>query len=194
MHQQSNASLVHELAHNLDIPDDEKDLFAIAEAVAETFPEQCRQKQLLIDISALVVEDLKTGIQRVVRSILKELLEAPPHGFRIEPVFMEQGERGVYYCYARQFTLNLLGIDQKPCSLLKDTPVEMHAGDIFLGLDLCHNVRHGRKCFEQFRRDGGLVYFVVYDLLPIRFPNFFPPTVDKHHSEWMDIVAQCDGA
>ncbi len=187
-------SIVHELAHNLDIPDDEKDLFAIAEAVAETFPEQCRQKQLLIDISALVVEDLKTGIQRVVRSILKELLEAPPHGFRIEPVFMEQGERGVYYCYARQFTLNLLGIDQKPCSLLKDTPVEMHAGDIFLGLDLCHNVRHGRKCFEQFRRDGGLVYFVVYDLLPIRFPNFFPPTVDKHHSEWMDIVAQCDGA
>ncbi len=187
-------SILHELSHNHDLPDDETDRFAIAEAIAETFPDQCGQKQLLIDISALVVEDLKTGIQRVVRSIVKELLEEPPQGFRIEPVFMEQGERGVFYSYARQFTLNLLGIDSNPCSLLKDNPVDVHAGDIFLGLDLCHNVRHGHKFFEKFRRDGGLVYFVVYDLLPLSFPNFFPPTVEKHHSEWMEIVAQCDGA
>ena len=187
-------SILRKLGHDLSISDDETDLFAVATSISETFPDQCGQKQLFIDISALVVEDLKTGIQRVVRSIVKELLEEPPVGFRIEPVFMEQGERGVLYRYARQFTLNLLGLDTNPCSLLKDNPIEVHAGDIFLGLDLCHNVRHGRKFFEEFRRDGGLVYFIVYDLLPLRFPNFFPPTVDKHHSEWMEIVAQCDGA
>ena len=39
-------------------------------------------KQLLVDVSALVEQDLKTGIQRVVRGVLKELIYNPPAGYR----------------------------------------------------------------------------------------------------------------
>ncbi len=185
--------LLQKLSLIKDMPDGESDLFAIAEAVSGTFPNHCGQKQLLIDVSALIVEDLKTGIQRVVRSIVKELLEEPPNGFRIEPVFMELGEHGVFFRYARQFTLSFLNIDNECSSFLGDEPIEVHPGDIFLGLDLCHNVRYGQQFFDEFRCSGGLVYFVVYDLLPLFFPNFFPPEVEKHHSDWMDVVSQGDG-
>jgi glycosyltransferase involved in cell wall biosynthesis len=186
-------TLLQQLACYQEIPDDEINLFSIAEGVAKTFPDRCAQQQLLIDVSALVVEDLKTGIQRVVRSVVTELLEHPPEGFRVEPVFMVQGEHGLFYRYARQFTLNVLGSNANTRSLFHDEPIEVHSGDIFLGLDLCHNVRHGLKFFEEFRRRGGLVYFVVYDLLPLLLPHCFPPDAEQHHSEWMEVVAQGDG-
>ena len=45
------------------------------------------QRQLLVDISAVVQVDLKTGIQRVVRSIVNVLINNPPSGCRVEPVY-----------------------------------------------------------------------------------------------------------
>jgi len=185
--------LLQKIAHHETIPDDKTALFSIAEAIHGTFPSQCSGQQLLIDVSALAENDLKTGIQRVVRSVVMELLEHPPEGFRVEPVFMEQGEQGLFYRYARKFTLNILGADEQSCSLFSDEPVDYLSGDIFLGLDLCHNVQHGLTFFESFRRKGGRVYFVVYDLLPLQFPHFFPPNVYGDHKEWMNMAAQGDG-
>src|SRR3546814_16838140 len=46
-------------------------------SIARTFRRDDR-RQLLIDISRLVVEDARTGIQRVVRAILASLLKNPP--------------------------------------------------------------------------------------------------------------------
>ena len=63
-------------------------------------------KQLLVDVSALVEQDLKTGIQRVVRGVLKELVDNPPTGFRVEPVYGSPSEP--VYRYARQFALRFL--------------------------------------------------------------------------------------
>jgi glycosyltransferase involved in cell wall biosynthesis len=55
-------------------------------------------------------------------------------------------------------------------------------------------VRHCATLFESFRNNGCQVYFVVYDLLPLLFPQFFPPGVSNIHDEWMMVAAQCDGA
>lgn len=151
------------------------------------------QHQLLIDISALVGEDLKTGIQRVVRSVLLELLLHPPFGFRVEPVFLEQVNNTFVYCYAKQFTSSLHAGDEQSKTLLQDERIEVQSGDIFFGLDLCHNVRHAGKFIEQLRDAGVRIYFVVYDLLPLQFPTYFPPEIDTHHNEWMSVAAQGDG-
>src|SRR3546814_2797474 len=53
--------------------------------IARTFRRDDR-RQLLIDISRLVVEDARTGIQRVVRAILASLLKNPPEGWVVEPI------------------------------------------------------------------------------------------------------------
>ena len=165
----------------------------ISTSVEKTFPSPNPQHQLFIDISALVAKDLKTGIQRVVRSVVLELLEHPPEEYRIEPVVMELGEHGYYYRYARQFTINLIGGDKQTLSLLPDEPVQVNKEDIFYGIDLCHNVRFAGDFFKEFKRNGGSVYFLLYDLLPLQYPHFFPPEIDQHHLGWFEVVAQGDG-
>ncbi|MEY4503997.1 MAG: hypothetical protein RL154_289, partial [Pseudomonadota bacterium] len=85
-------------------------------------------KQLLIDVSGIVHEDLRTGIQRVVRAILLHLLQNTPSGYRIEPICDISGN----YKYARKYTLGLIG--QENC-LIDDDIVTIERGDIFLGLD-----------------------------------------------------------
>ncbi|KAK3606966.1 hypothetical protein CHS0354_018562 [Potamilus streckersoni] len=48
-----------------------------------------RNKRLYVDISELVKRDAKTGIQRVTRSILNELLKNPPPEYEVYPVYAE---------------------------------------------------------------------------------------------------------
>ena len=73
------ASLNHKL--------EERVLTEISSAVARNMPRPFKARQLLVDISAVVLRDLRTGIQRVVRGIIHELLTTPPSGFRVEPVY-----------------------------------------------------------------------------------------------------------
>lgn len=148
--------------------------------------------QLFIDVSSLVGEDLKTGIQRVVRSVLVELLSSSPASFSVEPVFIVPDGSG-RYLYARQFIHSLLSHETNPLDQFTDSPVEVGIGDIFIGLDLHHNIRPALKFFESIRTKGGRVYFVVYDLLPLLFPHYFPPGVEAHHHNWMSVVAEGDG-
>ncbi|SVE57805.1 uncharacterized protein METZ01_LOCUS510659, partial [marine metagenome] len=88
------------------------------------------RKQLLVDVSELVQRDAKTGIQRVVKNILREWLARPPKGYRIEPVYatIEQG-----YRYARKFCYQITG-ETRQC--LPDEVIEYAPGDVFFGLDL----------------------------------------------------------
>jgi hypothetical protein len=55
----------------LNLPHDEADLLHTAQAIDLNF-RISTQRQLLIDISVLVEQDAKTGIQRVVRNILSQ--------------------------------------------------------------------------------------------------------------------------
>lgn len=146
-------------------------------------------KQLLIDVSTLVRHDLKTGIERVVRSVLVELLTNPPEGFRVEPVFAIDQEPG--YRYARQFTLRFL---ECPDHFLVDEPVEVMKGDIFFGLDFQpHLVPQQTEFYSHLNRIGAEVYFVLYDLLPILRPDVFPEDLLPLFSTWLNTIAQTDG-
>ena len=161
----------------------------MASAIAMSIPPQPCPRQLLIDISALVQADIKTGIQRVVRSILHELLTNPPAGFRVEPVYATHAHG---YRYARAFTLSFLGC---PESSLADEPIEFNNGDFYLGLDLHHNgVLHHEAFYQQMRHYGVQVFFVVYDLLPVLCPDVFPEGVYSLHASWLNAISQTDGA
>lgn len=170
-------------------PADEKSWADLAWGIAESLPLLQPQRQLLLDISVLVHQDAKSGIQRVVRSVLKELLKHPPAGFKVEPVYATAESS---YYYARSFTMKLLNCPQ---DILVDELVELHVGDIFLGLDLTSGIIEQQKDFlAKARRLGAGVFFVVYDLLPVRLPSCFPAGVDELHKRWLSVVAQGDGA
>uniref|UniRef100_E6QXB3 Uncharacterized protein n=1 Tax=mine drainage metagenome TaxID=410659 RepID=E6QXB3_9ZZZZ len=187
--QSGQASLIKAIVEIENAPADDEHWMQLAQVISANCPSRA-QKQLLVDVSVLMQQDLKTGIQRVVRSILKELLNHPPDGFYVEPVYATADESG--YRYARQFTLRFMGC---PKHLLIDEPVEIWHQDIFLGLDLNSAVVvHQTGFYRYAQHKGTRVYFVIYDLLPVLHPDFFPDGSAKGHADWLNIVAQADGA
>lgn len=162
----------------------------LADAIAANHPAPGRQKRLFIDVSELVQRDVRTGIQRVTRAILRELLVAPPSGYRVEAVYSPPGSKN--YRSARRFQGDFLGGDtlSEP-----DEVLDPHAGDVFLGLDLQPQiVPQCREYYRHLRKTGVAVYFVVYDLLPIRLPAAFPSGADQSHALWLETVVESDGA
>jgi glycosyltransferase involved in cell wall biosynthesis len=166
--------------------ENEKDWLSAARAIAHNLPATGTVHQLLVDISELVQRDVGTGIQRVTRSILKELLVNPPKGYRVEPVYAQPNKLG--YRYARNFTLRFLN---QPTTQLNDAVVETRSGDIYLGLDLQRDVVAAQQEFySSMRRRGGRVDFVIYDLLPVLLPHAFPDGTVDQHTRWLSVLAR----
>ena len=191
----SKATGVHSLISALTLikaaPIEQIAWVGLVSSIAQSIPNNVTAHQLFVDISAVVIDDLKTGIQRVVRSILQELLSNPPAGYRIEPVYGDTNGQG--YRYARKYTLQMLDC---PNSFLNDDIIEFNNGDLFLGLDFHHSVTLANDCYYQKMRNYGVqVYFIVYDLLPVQFPHFWNPIhkIDEIHHNWLSVLSKTDG-
>lgn len=172
-----------------------EDLQATAAAIARNHSD-LTQPQLLVDVSEFVRRDAKSGIQRVVRNVLREWLVASPGGFRVEPVYGDgDGDRpgdGKGYRYARRFRTRL---GSEPDDDVQDDLIAYRSGDRFVGLDLQHHVVISQASAYQRMRDQGVtVQFVVYDLLPVKLPHAFVPGAREVHASWLDTLARTDGA
>ena len=182
-------ALVEAIAR-LDAPSNGTELIQLASAIDSSMPAPFSQRQLLVDISELVQRDARSGIQRVVRSILREWLLNPPEGYRVEPVYATTTSRG--YQYARQFTLAFL---ECPSPVLTDEPITYRAGDMFVGLDFQPEVVPAQAAFyAAMRRSGVSVQFVVYDLLLLELAHCFPDGASALLEQWLAVVASFDGA
>lgn len=170
-------------------PASDADLMALAASLASTFAPRRVGRTLFVDISELVQCDAKTGIQRVVRSVLQQWLVHPPPGWRMEPVYATPTSP---YRYARQFTAAFLGI---PSTALNDEPIEFTPGDVFFALDLCPQVQRAHAdLYQRLRQQGVTVKFMVFDLLCILQPEHFLPGVAEGVSQWLQVVGESDGA
>jgi glycosyltransferase involved in cell wall biosynthesis len=167
----------------------EQDLLTTASAIAANHPEGL-QKRLYVDISDLVRKDLQTGIQRATRNILSALLNNPPEGYQVEPVYATMVRQG--YCHAKRYAqqfAEILGESQM------DDAIDPQPGDIFLGLDFAADIVTAQQNYLKWMRNRGVcVYFVVYDLLPIKLPHAFPLGVEAGHRQWLQAIAGFDGA
>ncbi|MBB3220856.1 glycosyltransferase [Pseudoduganella umbonata] len=85
------------------------------------------KRQLLIDVDDLIAGTRPEAQAAAQRSLVRRLLQAPPPGYRVEPV--RRDERGVFR-YARRYTLDRL-ID-RPELVLDDSVIEFHPHDSFL--------------------------------------------------------------
>ena len=164
------------------------DVESVAAKAALSLEPAFADRQILVDVSAIVRNDLRTGIERAVRALIRELIKNPPPGYRIEPVF----SRGMSFYYARRFTAQLLRVLPGE---LRDDPAEFRAGDVYFMPDLEHMsvIRH-RDTYRAMRDHGVSVNFMVHDLLPVRFPGFFPPGASDVHARWLEVVCEADQA
>jgi glycosyltransferase involved in cell wall biosynthesis len=143
-----------------------------------------RLKQLLVDVSVIAINDARTGIQRVVRALLSQLLKHPPSGYRVRPICATRKRR---YCYAP---------DLLPCSAVQridktdGVAVQVESGDIFLGLDLISHLLPRRQLeLARWKRRGVTLYFMVYDLLPVLHSHWFNHKTSTNHKRWLRALA-----
>lgn len=146
------------------------------------------QPQLLIDISALVREDLKSGVQRVVKSQLAELFNNPPKDYRIEPIYLSEEDGRPCFKYANKFTLDFLDLRG---IALEERAISYQWGDKYYMPDLNYGsvIRASDEGLYASMKEAGVeLNFVVFDNLPILMPHYFPSNADKTHAEWLRHV------
>ncbi len=196
------AALVHDTARLgalvRDVPAqalDDATLVSAAKRLAGPHGLPLPDRQILVDVSAIAITDLKTGIQRVVRAILSEMFRNPPPGYRIEPVCrtMNNGVFNFGLTYARRFTLDFLEI---PDATLPDIPVSLTNCGTFLMLDYMAFVsgKTEQALFETLRDAGTKVHTTVYDNLPLELPKYFLSNAAPAHKSWLQTVGnRADG-
>lgn len=166
----------------------------MAQTLARHMPSPNASRQLLIDVSATCRNDLKTGIQRVVRALVWSLIQASPEGYRVEPVYLKCDTGVWHYCYAREWTVQALGISG---GWMPDDPVDFIEGDVLLIADFTSGLAVEASqagLFSSLKECGVGVHFFVYDLLPIQMPHCFPPD-QFDFTQWLQsLTAAADSA
>ncbi len=131
-------------------------------------------QRIYIDVTNVLQTDYVTGIQRVVRSVIREMMERIPdrlellvltpqlNSFRLldKKLFMEyiQGE-----CAEKQRVYSGKVI----------FPSEIRAGDIFFDLDSVWNLPYKRSALLPELKGAGVRLAVyIYDVIPITNPQF----------------------
>lgn len=134
-------------------------------------------RRLYIDLAAISRHDAGTGIQRVVRALALALLGEAPESWDIR--FVAADRRRAYHTISWP-------------ELAKGTEVQEvkgRPGDVFLGLDFSLDTvrRHSRQ-LAKFRRDGGSLWFLIYDLLPADRPEWFSSHNVVRYKAWLEVL------
>ncbi len=159
----------------------EDDFRAIAHCLAANLRGN-RQAQLFIDITELAKVDGKSGIQRVVRALLLAMSDQTSHGFEIKPVIFD----GQQFRHANRFSSLFFGSDTAADELIGPA-----AGDQYLSLDLnVASISASSSRLESLRRKGVKLNFVVYDILPIKHPEWWPAGLADGFATWFDVVSR----
>ncbi|WP_409820383.1 glycosyltransferase family 4 protein [Comamonas aquatica] len=156
-------------------------------------------RQLLVDVSVIHQSDARTGIQRVVRALLLQLLMAPPAGYCVRPIFAtrQHGYRyaapdfldpvpqapGAALSPMRADAMESVRVGERVC-------VQAGCGDLFLGLDLAAHLlpRHQAQVL-CWKRRGVKMHVLVYDLLPLLHPEWFNPKTVRNFKRWIKWLA-----
>ncbi|MET3761226.1 glycosyltransferase family 1 protein [Sphingomonas sp. UYEF23] len=137
---------------------------------------QATTGRVFVDVTRIARHDPETGIQRVVRAIIREM-RAGPRGNSIQAVRWQNG------------TFRYSSWPQR--DYIFGEEMEAGRGDVFLGLDLSFDaVRRYTRQFARDRRSGVRIWFIVYDMLPVELPQFFSSKVVLRFKWWLIATAK----
>lgn len=136
-------------------------------------------RRLFVDMSVISKHDARTGIQRVVRAIAAELQKGHTEGWSVQFVAADKNKE----FHAINWPLS----DKESVSM---PSMEARPGDIFLGLDysLYAICRYERQLLK-FKKQGGRIWFLVHDLLPVQRPEWFSDKTVVRYRHWLRVIA-----
>ena len=141
------------------------------------------QRQLLLDVSVLANSDARSGIQRVVRSLLSECMKRPPVGFTVIPVRFD----GARYWRANQ-AFPTINADE---GNKEDEVVDFFQDDIYVCLDLLMHLGDELHCVHRDLAARGVhLNYIIYDLLPLQNPQWWDPATGAYFRRWIDAISQ----
>lgn len=182
--QKNDRTLIDAVLQNVRLPVSSYVPLARILAKNVNFSKKRHRNVLYIDVSAIKRNDLNTGIQRVVKSLIHELFKNPPDDYQIEPVYATDIGNFWHYRTASAWVMQFL----QGQSALQDTLVEFGPNDHLLIADLEINlhVETARSgLLDDIRFSGTKIHSIVYDMLPIQFHQYFPPGTDKKFKQWL---------
>ena len=131
---------------------------------------RARLARIYIDVSVIDQYDAGTGIQRVVRAIRDHLPGALGQGVEVD------------YLVVRPPNHRYATVDGKP--------LDGSAGALFFGLDFATDaIFQNRQQLRRFKADGGRMWFLVHDILPLSHPNWFTPSSRVRYRRWLRVCA-----
>jgi glycosyltransferase involved in cell wall biosynthesis len=152
-------------------------------ALCLSFNTGTTRAQFFLDISALVHSDAKSGIQRVVRSLLVELIRSPPIGFDVKPIWFD----GAHYRHANRFLEKLYRLTPTG----QDDLVDFFQDDVYLSLDLImHLTSQVHDLHKNFKVRGLKLYFIVYDILLARHPEWWATEHAPRFNRWLESITE----
>lgn len=167
--------------------DNEVFCLELAKAISLNQP-LIKKPTLLIDITQLRMLDYGTGIQRVVRAIIFEIFKMLPINYEISLVYLEHNNGKWQYFKAFDYESKYFNIHSSDINCV----IEPNTGDIFLGLDLMSWIIDAEQqgLFSEWKNRGVKVHFVIYDILPIIHPEWWPENGGTIHTNWLRTIVK----
>jgi glycosyltransferase involved in cell wall biosynthesis len=145
-------------------------------------------RRVFVDVTSTAVSDNKTGIPRVVKKLVNEWLKnMDVTSVEFVPVYFSPSHSKFYT--AEIFRAGILGW---PFQAFSSSEVVPKLSDVYLGLDIQVSDQVQGELFK-WKEVGANAYFVLYDLLPVTDPSFFPDDVLEGFRNWARMTAEFDG-
>jgi glycosyltransferase involved in cell wall biosynthesis len=140
-----------------------------------------REDTLFLDVTELAKIDGKTGIQRVVRALLLAINQGHARGLHVQPIFFD----GHRFRSANSFSNLFLGRD-----VSGDHLIDFGGGDHYLSLDLnVASIEASEPILKEMQRRGVNLNFLVYDVLPLMHPEWWPAGLADGFASWFAAVS-----
>lgn len=180
---------VNDIINNLDIQESEIERYA--NLLANNFPRLKSTRKLFFDVSLIKDSDLWTGIERVTRALLIELIKLSDNRFSVVPVYLSKEQSGYTLREANGFMKKLYPgiapyIDFDRC-------IDFHPDDVYFSSELaCDLVIDAQKSgfYDHLLKNNVNITFMIHDILPVTKTHFFPPGSNENFSAWLNIITE----
>ena len=154
-------------------------------AVALSSIQGLTNNNIYVDISELYRHDGNSGIQRVVRCIMNNLLTMTLKNYDIKFVYATETES--------YKVINKIEIENGKLKYNIDDnfylSYDCRDGDIFFGLDFHDRiVFFQRDLYKLMHTMGIKIFFLVYDLLPINQSKYFDSKISDNYMLWLKTI------
>lgn len=140
-------------------------------------------RTIFLDVSSLQYYDHGGGIQRTQSSLIHAWSIHKPSNFDISPIYFSKSENRF-----KKFYVDTKDSDHK-LTAISSNEITISQNDVYLNLDLNYDFCiQNPSFFLELNMRGISSFVVIYDLLPILFPRYFPQDVQNLHERWLRIV------